>query len=284
MRAASTACTVSGIGNVASGSPSDPRALRLHERAAVDQLADELLEEERVAVRPLDDGPANLLRQVGRQHLVEHARGDVRREGAEPEHRRVPLGGAPRRTFDEQVRARGREHDERGADVRDDALEEVEEIGLGPVDVLHEEHRRALQCELLHESHRGQVQLLSGVERMDARGDVETERQPEELAPREAPFEVLGGCALAKSQVLANDLAERPVRDPVAVRETATGADGRSGFLACEGDEELAHQTRLPDARLADERHEVRLRGGRRAPVRRTQQLELAVPPHEHPP
>ena len=147
MRAASTACTVSGIAKPSSCSPTHPpvaptrrgrRCRRAHRRAL----------RGRTGCRP----PAR--------------RGDREARPAAPPgaSRRASCSARLRRTAD---RARGRSScacrrprsagrrgsrgersrasDERGAHVRDDALEEVEQIGLGPVDVLDEEHRRAAE-------------------------------------------------------------------------------------------------------------------------------------------
>ncbi len=55
IRAASTAWTVSGIAKPAARSPSAQPRRPLDEHAAVDELADELLDEERVALGALDD-------------------------------------------------------------------------------------------------------------------------------------------------------------------------------------------------------------------------------------
>ena len=284
MRAASTACTVSGIGNVASGSPSTqvpsdstsaplstssptsssrkkglPSARSTTDRRTCSGRSADSISSSMSEATSTGRGPSQST--VEFRLAAPHAGRSTSRSG-----RAVASTTSGART---SATMRSRRSSRSGSAQWMSSTRST--VGR-------------LQCELLHEPHRGQMKLLSCIERVDARGDVETERQPEELAAREALFEVLGGCSLAKSQVLTDDLAERPVRDPVAVREAATGADGRGGFLAGESDEELAHQTRFPDARLADERDEVRLRGGRRTPVRRTQQLELAVPPDEHPP
>ncbi len=260
-----------------------PRPVRLDERAAVDELSDELLEEERVAFRPFDHGSPDVLRQSCRDHLVDHACSRVGRKRGEPEDGRVPLRRAPRRSRLEHVRSSGGEDDERSARIRDDALEEIEQIWLGPVDVLDQQHRRAPERNLLDEPHRCEVQLLPRVERVELGSDVQTEREPEDLTSLETALELLGGRTLTECELLAHDLAERPVGDSIAVRETAACPNHRRRLFVREDREELSHETRLPDAGLADEGDEVGLGAGCRAAIGGAEQVELAIAAHEDP-
>ena len=50
-------------------------------------------------------------------------------------------------------------------------------------------------------------------------------------------------------------LAERPIRSPCSIREAATGATERLGLLIRQLLPELAYESRLPDARIADDGH-----------------------------
>ena len=68
----------------------------------------------------------------------------------------------------------------------------------------------------------GFVQLLTGLERMQLAGDVETERQAQDLPPPESLAATSPAGRPPGCRVLPHDLAQRPVRDAVAVGETAT--------------------------------------------------------------
>ena len=115
---------------------------------------------------------------------------------------------------------------------------------------------------------------------MGVAGDVEAEREAEDLAVAEPASNGLLLLALGNPELLAEDLAERPVRD-VAVRQAAAGALQRLRSLLGEPAPELAHQGRLADAGVAHQRHDVRLPllGG--VAVDRLQQRKLRVAPDE---
>ncbi len=113
-------------------------------------------------------------------------------------------------------------------------------------------------------------------------GRIEAEREGETVTARQlAPDLRLVG-ALEDPEVLLDDLADRPVGDSVAVRQAAARAPKRRGLLAREQLPQLAHERRLPDPRLADERHQVRLVLRDRAPVGGEEQLELRLATDEH--
>ena len=77
--------------------------------------------------------------------------------------------------------------------------------------------------------------------------------------------------------MLFEQLAQRPVGDPVAVREAPARTSHGHRLLLGEDLPQLAYEPRLPDSRLADDRDEVRLGVGRSSPVGRPKQLELAL-------
>jgi hypothetical protein len=129
-----------------------PSVLRLDEHAAVDELADELLEEERVPVGAIHEQVAQLFRQL-RELFLEQLRDCVDGQWVEPEDGRVALAGSPRRPDLENLRPRRRDEHHGRAHVGHEPLEEVEEIGLGPVDVLDDEDEWRAGGELLDEAH-----------------------------------------------------------------------------------------------------------------------------------
>ena len=150
------------------------------------------------------------------------------------------------------------------------------------MDVLDDDDRRTGGRELLDERDSRGVQTLARVERMNVGSNVEPEGEREDLATREPSLDLLERRALAQLVVLAQDLAERVVRDAGPVRQTSPRTvDGRR-LLRRERLPELAHERRLPDARLTDERHQVRLGLRRRTSVRHAEKLELVVAADEH--
>ena len=84
--------------------------------------------------------------------------------------------------------------------------------------------------------------------------------------------------------MLLQHLAERPVRDSVAVRKAAPGAPERGGLFAGQHLPELPDERGLADPRLADDRHQVRLPLRDGPPEGRPQQLELGLAPDEDAP
>src|SRR5215213_3488414 len=108
---------------------------------------------------------------------------------------------------------------------------------------------------------------------------LEAERQRERLAE---PLEHdLRRVALEQAEMLLQHLAERPVRDAPAVRQAAAGPPQRLGPLVAQPLPELTHEPRLADAGVAHERDRMRTPVAEDAPVRRLQQLELALTPDE---
>ena len=85
----------------------------------------------------------------------------------------------------EDLRPRRRDEHHGCAHVGDEPLEKVEQIRLGPVDVLDDEDDRTAGGELLDERHGGGVEALASVERVKLGSDVEPEREREDLAPFE---------------------------------------------------------------------------------------------------
>ena len=247
------------------------------QRATVDQLTDELLEEEGVAPGSLHEKLAKIVGKYCRKHLVEHLRRRGRSERVEPEDGRVPSSRSPARALIEQLGPTSGQENDRRPSIREDALEKIEEVRLGPVDVLDEDDRGRRGCELFDEGNGRRVQSLAGIERMKLWSNVEPEREPEDLASLERHGHLLDGGALAQPEVLADDLPERPVRDAVAVGETTARSNDRGTLLLREHVPELVDETRLSHARLPDDRHEVRLGVCARTAVGGAQQIELAV-------
>ena len=225
-------------------------------RSALDEHPDRLLDEERIALRAIE----RLLRQRRRpltggtgelaQELFDELRALFLRERLELDRRRANAASTPARPGVEQLGPREAEDQHRRAHPVRDVLDEVEQRRLGPVDVLEEEDQRLNVRDPLHHLARGPGDLLRAalpVERLHEPG-----RETEDVRDR-----VLGA-ALAEllerllERVVVRDsgrglhhLAERPVRDALAVRQRAPHQDAR----ALDAVEELAREPALPDAR-----------------------------------
>ena len=83
-----------GMDGVGDGEPGRERGERPGpvaplEHAVVDERADELLDEERVALGPRDESRPQLVRQLDGEQLVEHAQGRLLGERLQPDRRRV---------------------------------------------------------------------------------------------------------------------------------------------------------------------------------------------------
>ena len=119
-------------------------------------------------------------------------------ERLEEERRRVHLPPAPAGPQIEQLGARdAQEEDRRVAREIRDVLDEVDEDGLGPLQVVDDDHLRALDGPCLEEAAERELRL--GRRRADHGVGLGTDGD--------------------------EDLDEWPVRDPLAVRETAAAED-----------------------------------------------------------
>ena len=125
--------------------------------------------------------------------------------------------------------------------------------------VLHEEHERALGGQLLEEARGLLVQPVAGDQRVEPGGDVQSQGEAEDLAPSKALEDALRILVLGDPEVLLDHLGERPVRDPTAVGEAASRASLRGGRLVLEDGPQLADEPRLADAGVAHDRDQMRL-------------------------
>ena len=197
--------------------------------------------------------------KLTRDELLEHAGGLRRRQGPEPERRRIALATAPGGPAVEQLRAPGSENEERPPHVADEAVDQVEQRLLGPVQILDEDDRRPVGDELAEKLDPRLVQAVPHGERVESAHRLQPERQSETLAGAEQAPNRLGRCVLLDAEVLLEDLPERPVRDPSAIRYAAACQAERFGQLGGEHGPELAHEARLANPGIAHDRHAVRL-------------------------
>ena len=150
-------------------------------------------------------------------------------------------------------------------------LEEGEERLVGPVQVLEDEHGRALLGDSLQEPAPGGEELLA----LGRGGRLDPE-QGQQALPEPLALVALGedgGELLLRdggrvdfedAGVRLQDLPERPEGDPLPVGETASLPPGRELGAGVDVGEELGHEAALAEARLPDHGHELdRARGDR---------------------
>ena len=167
--------------------------------------------------------PPRLVRELAGDELVEHLGRLDRRQGIQPDERGVAAAATPRTAAVEQLGTRGADHEQRAANLAADPLEQVEQRILGPVQVLDEQDRRRFRRQLAEELDPGLLEAVAHGKRMRVAGEVEAESEPEDLPVAEPPARLLLRLALEDSQVLSQNLPERPVRE-VAVGQTPPGA------------------------------------------------------------
>ena len=150
-RAAIRPCTVSGSRS------SWPRSR---------SMRDELLGVERVAARARAAAPPEVSagRSGALEQLAEESRGVVVRERRQRDRERVRLAAAPAGPAGQQLGPRGADEEQRhAARPLDQVVDEVEQVVVGPVEVLEHEHERPLVGEPLEEAAPGGERLLAPV-------------------------------------------------------------------------------------------------------------------------
>ena len=252
------------------------------ERAAVRAGEDprRLLEEQRVALGPLERECALRRRDVRmRQQRVDQLAALLGVQRAELERLGPRVAAAPARPRLEQVRPRDADDQHRRvAERTGEVLDHFEERLVRPVHVLEDEHERLRLRELLgpqrHRPHQlaGAALVLGGAENAERDGEqvgdglaLAAEPQLVERLRRRSVVADAGG--------RLDHRCQRPERDPLAVRKRAA-AERRHALGA--GDE-LRHEPRLADARLAEHGDQARAPVADRARQRVREQLELLL-------
>ncbi len=253
-----------------------PPAVVAPEQSVVDQHPYELFDEERVA-RSCDREPH---RESGRQlGSTEQLADELTRIGIAERlqvERCLPLGvvfhelGASETQQENRVASQGTRH----------SGEEVEQRGLGPMNVVDEEKQRALASERLEEAGDRRCDLVrAGLTVGDAdrlRDDLGRSAGNERSDPLKR---VLARVLVADAGRLAHDLSDWPIGDALPVLEAAAGQDLE---LPLRGGEKLGREPRLADSGLAYDRREDAVSGGRFCKPF-LQQRQLAVSPdHGH--
>ena len=253
MRAVSRACSVGGTSQTGS---------------FLGKRGDELFDEQRVAFGGLHDP----LDGVGRAlPEVAHELGAViRGQRLEHEDGGVGAGSRPRRTLVEEVGSSRAQDQQRDLLCeRRHIFDQVEERGLGPVDVVEDDQQRR------HPGHRLEELPRTPRDLLGRGGRVRISDRARDPHRREVS---VGTFLQRRPHVpdLRHHLLERPVRDPLAVRQAPADEDP-----SLRSPDELAREARLADPRRSDDRRQLRRPGPDGRLQRLLQQLELRLPADE---
>jgi hypothetical protein len=266
--------------------------------AALGDHACVLLGIERVSPRAREEGSLSLR---GHDRLLEQAAQEARDvfigERREGDSGRVRLAPAPAGPALEQLRPSGADDKEgRVGHPVDEVIDEVEQIVVGPVEILEHEYQGALLGERLEEAAPGREGFVASVPAGIAFPAQPDERAQVALDPARARrvrnqigdglaklrLGHLGGIGLEDGRLSLDHLRHSPEGDAFAIRQRAAlppEDDQLRIRVDCLG--KLPHQSALADARDADEREQLRrpLAPGPAERVR--EQVELLPPADE---
>ena len=230
--------------------------------------------------------------QAGHEAREERAHG-LGRERLQREAGEVALAGAPVRPGLQQLRASERDHVDRDAAAPfRQVVDEGEQAAVRPLEVLEDHHDRVVRGEPLEErAPRGEQAVLPAGRRVGYAEQGEQRRlDPATLLlvrdPAGGGFRDPGACRrlvvrLGEPGPLADHLAERPERDPAAVRGRAPVVPVDGLDEAVDVLEELPGEPALADAALAGHGDEpyAPVPGGRVVEV--LEKPQLVISPHE---
>ena len=279
MRAATIPWTVSGSA--------------LHAPARLEH-AHELLGVQRISGGPLDERLLDLGLEQRAVEQREHEPCDVASsvERRERDRGRVPLAPSPPGTAVEQLRPRGADDEQRDAvHPVDQPVDEVEQPVVGPVQILEDEHARPALGDGLEEAAPRGERLAAAIAARSSSSLSPTSgrrcrathaRSPSSRARGrrgELLLGHLGGVRLEHPGLRLHDLAERPERDALAVRQPAPLAPHDELVVLVHGAAELVARAGSCRSRDADERHELRRALAAAARERVDEEVELASRP-----
>ena len=236
------------------------------------------------------EGP---VRQKGRQEQTGLRIGERR----ERDRRRVALAASPPGAAIEKLgSSRTDQHERNAARPIRHVVDEVEQIVVGPVEILEDEDERIRLGDRLEESPPGGERLAPAVCARLASPAQPRQRPQVTFDPpslhlvgdhpidrgAELCFGRLRVVALKHSCVGLRHLAERPVCDSLAVGKRATLAPGdEDARVRVQSLVELPHQSALADSGNADECDQLWGAGACRARKRIAERCELGVSPDE---
>ena len=227
------------------------RSLRI-----VGEHGEHLLDEQRIALGGVDDPVAKRGSDVPAvQQPVDQMLRLVVAERRERDEPRARPWRSPGRPGVEEVRTReAEEQDRRATREAEDVLEQVEQRGLRPVDVVHRDDERSRDGERLEEPAERPGGLL-GRARLVARADRAKDQPLCDVPAVDVRQKRTEGRRGIGPRDVAHDVGEREVGDAVAVRDAPSDDDARVLLERAQG---LSREAGLADPRWPDD-------GGERA-------------------
>ncbi len=191
--------------------------------------------------------------------------------GGERERDCVELATAPTRAPRKQLgTGRADEQQRHGVEPIGELVDEIEQVVVGPVEILEHEHRRPALGEGLEEPAAGGERLaratvwLSPLGEPDQRAEVRSTQAASVASVTRSATACVSFAAASPAAsdsrmpgLCLDDLAERPVRDPLPVGQRAAAPPEDQLGVRVDDLRELVHETALADARDADERDEL---------------------------
>ena len=251
-----------------------PPVVDTDDPAVIDEHAQELLAEERVPFRSLDDALAQIRRQIVN---VEEPRDErlrlVARQCVQRDRRRVRAAGPPSRPQLQELGPGDAEKEQRRIlGALGETLDDLEDRRLGPLEIVDDDHGGRprdggqvlsgapadLPAELRRHDfghrvlrpHQAEHRREAGANGRSLGTEHRTDARVE--LPKRAIAIVRGGDA----RVLSHDLHERPIGDPGAVGQAAA-AQYVCAVRTGDAGERLSDEPRLADARVAHDREDV---------------------------
>ena len=282
-----------------------PAGIVVEENALVDEAAQHLLDEERVPLRlaeNLGTKPLGQFRSI--EEIRDEGRRLLRGERAQRDGRNLLAVEAQPLLRIDEFRTGGGDEEERARRARDETVDHAHQLVPGPVHVLQHCHRRPAAGDGREEGGPGACQLggdlIGGELSQQVVGDREPRGHGERLDGMRPVIgrEMTGvdealdrgaqlvGCGVGRlvernPGELAEDLPERPVRDPVAERQAAAAQDGQLLIRLPRRGEELLDQAALPDPGRTVEDEEARAPGLRHLLEHVEHRAHLPVATHE---
>jgi hypothetical protein len=268
------------------------RARGAGEGARFHEGADALFEEERVALRPLDQQPLERLeRGIDPEQDAEHLVGALRRERVDPELAVIGLAPPAVLVLGTVVHE---QQEPGGWHAFHEVVEEGLRLGIDPMQVLEHEEQGLDLALAQHQALEPVEGLLPPLRRIEcqeraALGKGFQKRQhrrdhvPQALVQREQRarhFRANGSSVVAAVhlEVGLEEIDDGQISRRLAVRHRPAVED--QPFVEAIRVGELVEQARLPDPRLSDDGHHLALAATR--PLEgAAQEIELGVAPHE---
>ncbi len=201
---------------------------RKRHRVLVLQRGNQLLREQRVALRGLDHPRPHVRHKRSARQTFRDELDLARVERLEEHGVDVSARCSPRRARFEQLRSGQAEEEERFACRVCEVLDQVEERRLCPVHVFQDDDERLPIRYCLEEASDRREELVRS-SRLLGQPDGGSDLSRDALAVGLAAQELRERIDSRAACLLEHDLAERPERDAVAVRRAAAGQDPRTG-------------------------------------------------------